>query len=146
MKERDFSVRARRTTRVAIRVPVRISVQDAFGSPEMFTAWTVVVNKHGARFDCKRAFRQNDEVSITNLANGKMAAGKVIWASGHADGEGNYEFAVELHKPVNLWSVSFPPQDWEDSPPPPENQLEIAVSSASSEFSPPEEQVQLENH
>ena len=111
-KDFDFSVRMRRTTRVPMRVAVRVSMTDSFGSPEMFTAWTTVVNKHGARLTCKRSFDLGKEVSITCLATGKSASGTVVWSSGSQDSTGNFEFAVELFEPFNLWQIAFPPGDW----------------------------------
>ena len=111
MRERDFSIRTRRTTRVAIRIPVQISVRRAAGTAEIFGAWTLVVNRNGARCEGTRRLEANEEVGITNAASGKTTTAVVIWGRSNYL-SGKFEFAVELREPVNLWHISFPPQDW----------------------------------
>ena len=108
MKNRDLSVEARRTTRIILRLPVSICTRD---SSESFDAWTLIINKHGARLQSKQVFRSNQEVGLA-LPNGQSATGKVIWAESIPNPEGYYEFAVELADPMNLFGVTFPPADW----------------------------------
>jgi hypothetical protein len=108
MNKRDFSVEARRTTRIILRLPVSICTRD---SSETFDAWTLVINKHGARLQSKQVFRSNQEVGLA-LPNGQSATGRVIWADSIPNQEGYCEFAVELADPMNLFGVTFPPANW----------------------------------
>lgn len=120
MKERDVSLRVRRTTRVAMRIPLLISVRNSSGNPETVSAWTMVVNKHGARCESTRRFEVNEEVEITSSLNKQKMTGKVIWCGKAPAGAVNFEFAIELHEPSNPWRINFPPGDWQeeaDSPP-----------------------------
>lgn len=106
-----FSLGARRSSRVILRVPVRIRTE---GSRDAYEAWTTVVNKHGVRCEAKKGFTPEQEVGIAT-PGGQTALGKVIWATRQSNGEGNFEFAVELNEPENLFGVSFPPVDWDDA-------------------------------
>ncbi len=107
----QFSLGARRSSRVILRVPVRIRTE---GSRDAYEAWTTVVNKHGIRCEAKKGFAPEQEIGIATPA-GQTALGKVVWSTRQSNGDGNFEFAVELNEPENLFGVSFPPLDWENS-------------------------------
>ncbi len=104
---RGFSFEARRSGRVLLRVPVWISTPN---SNQSFDAWTLVINKHGARFQSGHAFIPNQEIGLA-LSNGRTVKGRVIWANSVPNLDGTFEFAVALDEPTNLFDVSFPPQD-----------------------------------
>lgn len=116
MKEDDFSIGTRRATRVAVRIPLQITVRTSSGIAETVSAWTLVVNMYGARCESKRRFELNEQVEIVNSLNNQKIAGKVVWCESRPDGTGKFEFAVELHEPSNLWHISFPPRDWKEAP------------------------------
>ena len=105
---RDFSLGARRSSRVILRAPLRIRTE---GSRDAAEAWPTVVNKHGARCESKKPLMPEQEVGIATR-QGQAALGKVVWATRQSNGEGNYEFAIELSAPENLFGITFPPQDW----------------------------------
>ena len=128
MKERDVSVRARRTTRVAIALPVRIAAFDPGRLSEAVNGRSVVVNKHGCRLESAKSLPLGQIADITVLATQKSARGKVIWADPRPQKSGNYEFALEFDKPCNLWNLNFPPEDWEL-----EQEREIAAAEAGAE-------------
>ena len=111
MKKRDFSVEARRSTRIILRVPVSICTRD---SSESFDAWTLVINRHGVRLQSKQVFRSNQEVGLA-FPNGESATGRVIWADSIPNAERYFEFAVGLADPMNLFGVTFPPADWAEA-------------------------------
>jgi len=110
--ERDFSIKTRRSSRVAIRFPVQITVRNASGAVEEIKAWTAVVNEHGARCECARSLEVDQEVEIANPANRKKAKGRIVWCGTNPDGAGKFEFAVELSEPSGIWHINFPPPDW----------------------------------
>src|SRR4051812_44774301 len=105
MKERDFSIRSRRTTRVAIRIPVEIKVHSESGVDESFPACTLIVNRHGARCEAKRPLEANSEVVIKNSVNNRSADAVVVWGTGKPDGTGKYEFALALREVCDLWHI-----------------------------------------
>lgn len=110
MELNELSLKARRSTRIALRVPVKISTRD---SDEPFDAQTTIINKHGARFACEQCVNSMQEVVITTNI-GEIAIGQVVWASTRPNSDGNFEFAVELNEPTCLFGVSFPPKDWDN--------------------------------
>ncbi|MBI2815418.1 MAG: hypothetical protein HYX72_00615 [Acidobacteria bacterium] len=111
MNERDFSIRTRRTTRVAIRIPVQINFRSENGNEEVVGAWTLIVNRHGARCEATRPLEPNIEVLVKNAANGRSATAVVVWGNNQPDGTGKFEFAVALRELCNLWQIHFPTQD-----------------------------------
>ena len=48
MNAEAFTLKARRTTRVPLRVPVQLGVEEG-GAPKTLDGWTVIVNIHGAK-------------------------------------------------------------------------------------------------
>ena len=109
-----FSLKARRTTRIPLRIPVLVVIEDS-GQSRTMDGWTMIVNVHGAKIECKRRFGLHDEVTIQVPFNGMSQKGTVVWSKSEPNESGNYEFGVELNHPDNLWGVGFPPSDWDAS-------------------------------
>ena len=95
-----------------MRIPLRLGIQTEGASVRSLDAWTLVLNGHGARIECKRPLDLNQEVLLTVSATERSSKGKVVWREPNPNQSGNYEFAVELLEPENLWGVKFPPTDW----------------------------------
>jgi len=112
MNEDKFSLKARRTTRIPLRIPVHLIVQEQDGRTRTLDGWTMIVNVHGARIECKRQFVLHEEVLLQVPSNGKAQKGKVVWGGSQANKNGYYEFGLEMESPENLWGVGFPPSDW----------------------------------
>ena len=113
MKDREASVRPRRTTRVVVNLSVRIGFVGPAGANELIIGRSVAVNKCGCKIESKKPLSSNQVVDITVFATGKKGRGKVVWTNPHVNKDGNYEFAVQFDEPCNLWGVEFPPEDWE---------------------------------
>lgn len=109
-----FSLKARRTTRIPLRIPVLVVIEEN-GKSRTLDGWTMIVNVHGAKIECKHRFGMHEEVTIQVPFNGMSQKGKVVWSKLEPNANGNYEFGVELNQPENLWGVGFPPSDWEAS-------------------------------
>ena len=110
MNDEKFSPKARRTTRILLRIPVHLAMEEG-GQAQFFDAWTMIVNIHGAKIECGHAFQPGDEVLIQVPSNGKSQKGKVIAGTLDRNDNGNYEFAVELEDSEDLWGVGFPRSD-----------------------------------
>jgi len=108
----DFSLKARRSTRIPMRLPVQLAFRDAAGASHKVDAWTMILNKHGARVECKQSFGLKQEIVLTVVPTKKSAKGKVVWREAQPNHKGHFEFAVELTDSENLWGVEFPPSDW----------------------------------
>lgn len=111
MNDDKFSLKARRTTRIPLRIPVHLIIREEDRSRKL-EGWTMIVNVHGARIECKRSFALHDEVLLQIPSNGKAQMGRVVWSASEANKNGNFEFGLELASPENLWGVGFPPSDW----------------------------------
>ena len=111
MNDDKFSLKARRTTRIPLRVPVHLVVQGE-GRSRSVDGWTTIVNVQGARIECKHRLAIDEEVLLQIPFNGKAQRGRVVWSGSEANSNGNFEFGLELASPENLWGVGFPPSDW----------------------------------
>jgi hypothetical protein len=100
----------RRSQRVVIRVPVILHFTPAKpGKP--FTAYTVVVNDHGAMLICERTFEAETRFELENAHTHQRTACRVTRPPRHSP-EG-YFIPVEFSKPApGFWAISFPPWDW----------------------------------
>ena len=49
----QFSLKARRTTRIPLRIPVQVEVEED-GKSRTLDGWTMIVNVNGAKIECKR--------------------------------------------------------------------------------------------
>lgn len=113
MNAEAFTLKARRTTRVPLRVPVQLGIEEG-GAARTLDGWTVIVNIHGAKIESKRKMQVNEKVKVTVPITRKTQSGLVVWSSEVPSAAGNFEFAIELTEPGNLWGVGFPPSDWKE--------------------------------
>lgn len=107
MNDEKFGLKARRPTRILLRIPVHLIVQEG-GQAQFFDAWTMIVNMQGAKIECRHALQPGDEVLIQVPSNGKAQKGTVVERTLDRNDNGNYEFAVELEDSHDLWGVGFP--------------------------------------
>jgi len=86
MNDDRFSLKARRTTRIPLRIPVQLVIQEA-GQTRTFDGWTMIVNVQGARIESKskRPFALNEEVLLQVPSNGKAQKGRVVWSGPEAN-------------------------------------------------------------
>ena len=100
--------RSRRSTRVLLTLPVRVSGIDEDGRPFESEGETLCVNKHGAKIRISHSLRCK-EVRITLRSRQRSQRARVAYVDEAHRGE----FAIELERPENFWGVYFPPADWE---------------------------------
>lgn len=113
MNDDSFSLKARRTTRIPLRIPIVLGFRDDGAEKERsIDAWTLIVNVNGARVECKQLFETGKEVTLRVPHLGKSQKGSVVWRDATANKNGGYECGIKLEKPENLWGVGFPPSDW----------------------------------
>ena len=106
----DFSLEARRSTRVPIRVPVRLGIKADEGPVQTLVAWTIVLSRYGARIECKRPLDVYQEVTVTTLAGKEQTGtGRVVWCTSKRNDSGNFEVGLEIREANSLWGIAFPP-------------------------------------
>jgi hypothetical protein len=118
LRERDWLVQnRRRTQRVIMRVPVRVSGQNAVGSQFEEETHTLAVNANGALVLLSVSVRKGQLLELLNTATGGNAECVVACLSQRQGGL--WEVGVAFRLPnTKFWQVAFPPRDW--TPPMPE--------------------------
>jgi hypothetical protein len=101
----------RRSKRVVLRVPLRLSARTLEGKRITIDAQSLAVNAHGGLLDVGIEMLTGQEVLLSNLKTENVTAGKVLRVEG--SGQGRFLVAFEFQFPTpNFWPVSFPPPDW----------------------------------
>jgi hypothetical protein len=103
----------RRSTRLAISVPVVISGLDAEGNPFRESVHTLLVNKHGGKIAITRHLLLGAEVLIENLVIGTTAKAHVVWFGEKRPPRESHHVGLQLLEAQNIWGIEFPPDDWD---------------------------------
>ena len=94
----------RRSDRVDLRLPIRISGIDALGRVFLESAETLVVNRHGAKIRATRKLTPDQEISIQRADSGEEADGRVVGQLGRE--ETGFVYGVSLLNPTgNPWGM-----------------------------------------
>lgn len=111
LRERHWLILNRRKTqRVLVRVPVRVSVQRT-PAPHFEETHTLALNAHGALILLSASVGKGQRLELLNIAAGDRAECIVAYL-GHRQGD-RIEVGVEFSLPnANFWHVAFPPKDW----------------------------------
>jgi PilZ domain len=99
---------SRRSTRVPLKVV--IAIEDGAES-RTCEGETIVVNLHGALIATAIGLSSGMRISIHVYLTDKRAAARVVYI----DPKNPLLCGVELNEPQNIWGVSLPPGDWEDT-------------------------------
>jgi hypothetical protein len=97
-----------------VRVPVRISVQNALGSQFEEETHTLAVNANGALVVLSVSVKKGQVLHLLNVAMGDKADCVVAHLGQRQRDLSEVGIAFRLPNP-NFWRVAFPPRDW--SPP-----------------------------
>jgi hypothetical protein len=128
----------RRSQRILLAVPVRVTGKRANGTPFVEHTKTLIVNAHGALLQLQEPVREGQALSVRNVTTGEEAPCKVVDLSPGPNAVS--EIGVEFAQPnSHFWRVSFPPADW--SPRSPEAKRFASSPSAASLPPQPKEPV-----
>jgi HPt (histidine-containing phosphotransfer) domain-containing protein len=118
-KQRDVApaTLGRRSSRVAVAIPISLSGRDASGRAFKEFSRTTVLNKHGAMLSTFHDLPLGTEVEVENRALGRKAKAHVVWLGEKRGPKDPVEIGVQLVTPENIWGVELPPDDWQDGPP-----------------------------
>jgi PilZ domain len=99
---------SRRSTRVPLKVEIKVE-----GGPESLTCEgeTVIVNLHGALISTALWLSVGMRISIHVYLTNKRAAARVVYT----DPKNPRHCGIELDEPRNIWGVSVPPDNWDDT-------------------------------
>jgi hypothetical protein len=111
-RERDWlTLNRRRTQRVFISVPVRVSAQGSPASRFHEETHTLAINAHGASIPLSKSVAKGQRLELTNTVTGDKAE-CIVAHLGQRHGE-RIEVGVEFILPnPKFWRVAFPPKDW----------------------------------
>jgi PilZ domain len=99
---------SRRSTRVPLKVVITVE-----GGAESLTreGETIVVNLHGALIATAIGLSTGMRISIHVYLTDKRATARVVYV----DPRNTMQCGIELDEPQNIWGVSLPPDDWDET-------------------------------
>jgi hypothetical protein len=140
----------RRSTRLVRAVPIIIVGTDALGQPFRESTSTMMVDCYGCKFQSRNYAPKHSTVTVEIFhAPGwdrRVVHGKVVWVQRPRTHRENYQIAIALEVPGNVWGVSPPPHDWFAHP---DDQAPAAIevsdpeSADGSSFASPEAEQRL---
>jgi hypothetical protein len=99
---------SRRSTRVPLKVVISVAETDHNLTCE---GETIVVNLHGALLSSEIALSLGTRISIQVYWTGKRSGAHVVYV----DSQNRLQCGIELDQPQNIWGVSLPPSDWDET-------------------------------
>jgi len=98
----------RRTTRVLLRIPIRVNGTGANGQPFDEETFTVMIDGYGAHIALKNPPRPGERLTITNLRSGKSCPFRLVRRLSKPP-SGEADWGVEcLQAGANFWGIYFP--------------------------------------
>jgi hypothetical protein len=105
------SLESRRSTRVALKVVIETQGTQGIAGHLTCEGETIIVNLHGALITTSVALSVGMKIEIHVYLTGKRATAKVVYV----DPEKPLRCGIELATPRNIWGISLPPKDWQES-------------------------------
>jgi hypothetical protein len=101
----------RRSLRLWISIPVRVSSKNAHGKGLGEDTETIVVNAHGGLFCLRQAVKIGADIVLTNLVTKEEQVCRVVTLGDSSDK--GMRVGIEFLSPSpGFWGVEFPPDDW----------------------------------
>ena len=101
----------RRSQRMFLSVPVRVSGEHANGSKFSESASTLVVNAHGGLILMKEVVLVGQRLNVKSESTNEEILCSVV--NVEPDANGVHEVGIEFVRPnPKFWRVTFPPADW----------------------------------
>jgi hypothetical protein len=106
----------RRSTRVVRAVPIIVVGTDALGQSFRESTSTMMVDCYGCKFQSQNYIPKTSVVTVEIFhAPGwerRVIRGKVVWVQRPRTHRENYQIAIEMDVPGNVWGLSPAPADW----------------------------------
>ena len=129
MRSSDKAQQAiRRSTRLPLEVPVRISSLDA-ASPISVEGNTTLVNAHGCGFISPQAMERGLRVRIEIVSAQRHTAARVAEVVPLGGDPETWLVGLELDIPGNFWGIEYAPSDWKVEERVPVREPESAAAS-----------------
>jgi hypothetical protein len=100
----------RRSERVALRIPLKMTARLAGGRRICVEVKTQVVNAHGGLLDIGMELDPGQRIMLNNNRGPELVTATILRVERHE--EGRFFAAFEFEFPVHdFWPVAFPPDD-----------------------------------
>jgi tetrahydromethanopterin S-methyltransferase subunit G len=116
-KTDSSSAAGRRSTRLAIAIPISISGKDASDRTFKENTRTIIINKQGAKVVTYHQLALGSEVVVENRALGRAAKATIVWLGDRKSPKDPQEVGAQLFEAQNIWGIDFAPEDWQEGPP-----------------------------
>ena len=101
-----------RESRRSTRVPLKVTIEVERGAEHLTCEGeTIVVNLHGALIATAIGLSSGMRISIHVYLTNKRAAARVVYT----DPKNPRHCGIELDEPRNIWGVSVPPDNWDET-------------------------------
>ena len=101
----------RRSQRVLMTVPVRVSGQTGLGSPFQEDTQTRAISAHGALIPVSTQVSRGQRLTLSNLQTRAALECVVAHIAKHQNSDPQVGVEFMLPNPI-FWHVAFPPNDW----------------------------------
>jgi len=105
----DSTVR-RRSSRLEMRLKVRVSGVNADSQEFEERTETIEVSKYGAKIYTQHALKTGAILSLERLDGGRLSKFKVVYQSPSDDAVGRRETGIEFVGADSFWGLQFPPE------------------------------------
>jgi hypothetical protein len=106
-----FSSPGRRSRRILLGIPVRMSVQTEPGSFMREETKTLAISAHGALVLLKSPVKESQRIALENLKTEAIQECIIAYIGDQKDGRRQVGLEFSVPNP-SFWRVSFPPDDW----------------------------------
>jgi hypothetical protein len=102
---------ARRSRRVLLSVPIRVSGKTTGGQEFQEDTRTLVVNAHGALISLATQVVAGQQITVANKSTQKALECRIVHlGNGQVD---KTQIGIEFVEPsAAFWQIDFPPDDW----------------------------------
>jgi hypothetical protein len=112
----SHGVEKRRSTRVVRAVPIIVVASDALGQTFRESTSTLMVDCYGCKFQSKNYIPKHTNITVEIFhAPGwdrRVVHGRVVWVQRPRTHRENFQIAIEMDVPGNVWGVHPSPHDW----------------------------------
>lgn len=106
----------RRSTRVVRAVPIIVVGTDALGQTFRESTSTMMVDCYGCKFQSQNYIPKTSIVTVEIFQapgwDRRVIRGKVVWVQRPRTHRENYQIAIEMDVPGNVWGLTPAPADW----------------------------------
>jgi hypothetical protein len=98
----------RRSDRIAMSIPIRVTGRDEWGQDFVSDSRTVTLSRHGATIILKQSLKPDQDLKIMLVKRSKGANFRVVGRIG-GESDGFVYGVAQIDSDVDIWGIGFPP-------------------------------------